>query len=140
MLLAHFSRGEALCPEAPEAINALRAQGIEAMILAGDTEGGTSAIAAALAIQAQAALSPTDKVDLLAARGKEIAMMGDGLNDAPALAGTGPSFAMDGGTGLARGMAQVTLLRPDLRLVPWTVALARRSTAIGYQNLIASTV
>lgn len=47
---------------------------------------------------------------------------------------------MDGGAGLARGMAQVTLLRPDLRLVPWTIALARRATVIGYQNLVASTV
>jgi heavy metal translocating P-type ATPase len=139
-LLASFAIGEALRPEAPEAIHALRALGIEAMILTGDTEGGAAAIAATLGIAAHAALSPMDKVNHLAARGKAIAMVGDGLNDAPALAGTGPSFAMDGGTGLARGMAQVTLLRPDLRLVPWTIALARRSTAIGYQNLIASTV
>lgn len=139
VLLARFSIGEALRPEAPEAIGALRALGIEAVILTGDTAEGARDIAGALGIEAHAALSPMDKVDLLAARGKQVAMVGDGLNDAPALAGTGPSFAMDGGTGLARGMAQVTLLRPDLRLVPWTIALARRATAVGYQNLYAST-
>ncbi len=139
VLLARFSIGEALRPEAQETIAALRAQGIEAMILTGDTAEGASDIAASLGITAHAALTPMGKVDLLATRGKQIAMVGDGLNDAPALAGTGPSFAMDGGTGLARGMAQVTLLRPDLRLVPWTIALARRATAVGYQNLYAST-
>jgi heavy metal translocating P-type ATPase len=139
VLLARFSIGEALRPEAAEAIGALGALGIEAVILTGDTAEGASDIASALGIAAHASLTPMDKVDLLAARGKAIAMVGDGLNDAPALAGTGPSFAMDGGTGLARGMAQVTLLRPDLRLVPWTIALARRATAIGYQNLYAST-
>jgi Cu2+-exporting ATPase len=140
VLLARFAIGEALRPEARETIAALREQGIEASILTGDTAQGTTSIAAALGIEAHSALSPLDKVHRLAARGKSIAMVGDGLNDAPALAGTGPSFAMDGGAGLARGMAQVTLLRPDLRLVPWTVALARRATVIGYQNLIASTV
>ena len=139
VLLARFSIGEALRPEAAEAIGALRTQGIESVILTGDTAEGASEIASSLGIAAHASLTPMDKVDLLAARGKAIAMVGDGLNDAPALAGTGPSFAMDGGTGLARGMAQVTLLRPDLRLVPWTIALARRATAIGYQNLYAST-
>lgn len=140
VLLARFSIGEALRPEARETIAALRLQGIEASILTGDTAEGTHAIASALGLPAHAALSPMDKVERLAARGKSIAMVGDGLNDAPALAGTGPSFAMDGGAGLARGMAQVTLLRADLRLVPWTIALARRATVIGYQNLIASTL
>lgn len=140
VLLARFAIGEALRPEAREAVAALREQGVEASILTGDTAEGTHAIAAALGLRADAALSPMDKVEHLAARGRSIAMVGDGLNDAPALAGTGPSFAMDGGAGLARGMAQVTLLRPDLRLVPWTLALARRTTGIGYQNLVASTV
>lgn len=139
VLLARFSIGEALRPEASATIAALRARGIDAVILTGDTAEGASDIAGTLGIVAHASLTPMGKVDLLAARGKEIAMVGDGLNDAPALAGTGPSFAMDGGTGLARGMAQVTLLRPDLRLVPWTIALARRATAVGYQNLYAST-
>jgi P-type E1-E2 ATPase len=140
VLLARFSIGEALRPEAGETIAALLEQGIGASILTGDTAEGTRAVASALGISAHAALSPMDKVNRLTARGKSIAMVGDGLNDAPALAGTGPSFAMDGGAGLARGMAQVTLLRPDLRLVPWTIALARRATVIGYQNLVASTV
>jgi cation transport ATPase len=66
-------------------------------------------------------------------------MVGDGLNDGPALAGVGPGFAMEGGTDLARGMAQVTLLEPDLRLVPWTLALARHAARTARRGLYVAT-
>jgi heavy metal translocating P-type ATPase len=140
VLLARFRIGEALRPEASAAIGALRSQGMAISMLTGDSEGGARAVAAGLGIEAYAALSPSDKVERLGRLGKKTAMVGDGLNDAPALAGAGPSFAMDGGTSLARGMAQVSLLRPDLRLVPWTLSLARRAMKVGYQNLIGSTI
>jgi heavy metal translocating P-type ATPase len=139
-VLARFGIGEAVRPEAEAAVKALAAQGIGALMLTGDVEAGARAIAGPLGIEAHAALSPTDKLDRLAPLGKTVAMVGDGMNDAPALASVGPSFAMEGGTGLARGMAQVTLLREDLRLVPWTLALARRAMAVGWQNLVASTI
>jgi Cu+-exporting ATPase len=139
-LLARFEIGEALRPEAEAALASLHGQGIRALMLTGDTADGAKSIAGLLRMEAHAALSPIDKLDKLEALGKKVAMVGDGLNDAPALAGTGPSFAMHGGTDLAKGMAQVTLLRPDLRLVPWTLSLSRRAMQVGWQNLVASTI
>lgn len=140
VLLARFEIGEALRPEAEAALASLHDQGIRALMLTGDTADGAKSIAALLGMEAHAALSPIDKLDKLEALGKKVAMVGDGLNDAVALAGTGPSFAMHGGTDLAKGMAQVTLLRPDLRLVPWTLSLSRRAMQVGWQNLVASTI
>lgn len=139
-ILAIFRIGEAVRAEAAPAVAELARQGVGALMLTGDTEDGASAIAGPLGIEARAALSPVDKLEQLARLGGHAAMVGDGLNDAPALAGVGPGFAMEGGTSLARGMAQVTLLRADLRLVPWTLALARRTMQVGWQNLIASTI
>ncbi|MFO0763012.1 MAG: cation-translocating P-type ATPase [Byssovorax sp.] len=139
-MLCRFLVGEALRPEAEAALQSLQADGLSALMLTGDSIGGAQSIAARLSMEAHAALSPVDKLDKLNALGKTVAMVGDGLNDAPALAGTGPSFAMHGGTDLAKGMAQVTLLRPDLRLVPWTLALSRRAMQVGWQNLWASTI
>ena len=138
-VLARFAIGEALRPEACHAIATLRAMGIGALMLTGDTEAGARAVAELLGIEARAGLSPEEKLAALAALGKKVAMVGDGLNDAPALAAVGPGFAMEGGAGLARGMARVTLLRSDLGLVPWTLSLARRAMAVGWQNLVAST-
>jgi Cu+-exporting ATPase len=139
-VLARFRIGEAVRPEARATVDALRALGVSALVLTGDGAPGARAIAGPLGIEAHADLTPEQKLDHLQKLGKRVAMVGDGVNDAPALAAVGPSFAMEGGTGLARGMAQVTLLREDLRLVPWTLALSRRAMAVGWQNLWASTV
>jgi len=139
-LLARFRIGELARPEARAAVQALAAQGIAALMLTGDSSAGGRAIAEPLGIEARTELSPVDKLACLEPLGKKVAMVGDGVNDAPALASVGPSFAMAGGTGLARGMAQVTLLDEDLRLVPWTLALARRAMQVGWQNMVASTI
>lgn len=139
-VLARFQVGESLRPEAGEAVAGLAAQGIASFMLTGDGSQGAAEAAAALGIEAHAGLSAEDKVRALERRGGGVAMVGDGLNDAPALAGTRPSFAVHGGTDLARGMAQVSLLTPDLRLVPWTIALAKRAFSIARSNLIWSTV
>lgn len=139
-VIATIDVEESLRPEAKEALDALAALGIGAFMLTGDGSRGAARAAAALGIEAHAGLSAEDKVRALSARGGGVAMVGDGLNDAPALAGARPSFAVHGGTDLARGMAQVSLLSPDLRLVPWTIALARRALSIARSNLIWSTV
>jgi heavy metal translocating P-type ATPase len=139
-VLARVFVGEVLRPEAKEAVLALAKDGIGAFMLTGDGATGAAEAAASLAIEAHAGLSAEDKVRELEKAGGGVAMVGDGLNDAPALAGTRPSFAMHGGTDLARGMAQVSLLTPDLRLVPWTIALSKRAFAIARSNLIGSTI
>jgi heavy metal translocating P-type ATPase len=139
-ILARFRIGEAIRVEAAEAIATLAGMGVGAIMLTGDTGAGARAVAEPLRIEAHGDLSPEQKLERLAKLGKSAAMVGDGVNDAPALAAIGPSFAMEGGAGLARGMAQVTLLRDDLRLVPWTIALSRRAMQVGWQNLVASTV
>lgn len=139
-VMARVHIGEVLRPEAKEAVDALAKDGISAFMLTGDASSGASEAAASLGIEASAGLSAEDKVRALETAGGGVAMVGDGLNDAPALAGTRPSFAVHGGTDLARGMAQVSLLTPDLRLVPWTIALSKRAFSIARTNLIASTI
>ena len=139
-VMARVRIGEVLRPEAKESVDALAKDGISAFMLTGDASSGASEAAALLGIEASAGLSAEDKVRALEAAGGGVAMVGDGLNDAPALAGTRPSFAVHGGTDLARGMAQVSLLTPDLRLVPWTIALSKRAFSIARTNLIASTI
>ena len=139
-VMARVRIGEVLRPEAKEAVEALARDGIGAFMLTGDASSGASEAAASLGIKASAGLSAEDKVRALESKGGGVAMVGDGLNDAPALAGTRPSFAVHGGTDLARGMAQVSLLTPDLRLVPWTIALSKRAFSIARTNLVASTI
>ena len=139
-VLARVFVGEVLRAEAKDAVAALAADGMSAFMLTGDGSSGASEAAAALGIEASSGLSAEDKVRALEAAGGGVAMVGDGLNDAPALAGTRPSFAVHGGTDLARGMAQVSLLTPDLRLVPWTIALSKRAFSIARTNLILSTI
>lgn len=138
--LASFSIGECLRDEAKEALSQLKAQGIESLMITGDSEAGAQAIAGELGIEARAGLRADQKVGVLSELGSHVAMVGDGLNDAPALAGTRPSFAMEEGTGLSRAMSQISLQKADLRLVPWTIELARHTLRIARRNLVASTL
>jgi P-type E1-E2 ATPase len=139
-VLARFRIGEEVRPEAKATLEALATMGIGAAMLTGDSDAGARAIAEPLGLAAHAGLSPEQKLHVLAKLGPKAAMVGDGVNDAPALAAIGPSFATEGGAGLARGIARVTLLKDDLRLVPSTLALARCAMRIGWQNLWASTI
>lgn len=137
--LARFTIGEALRPEARAAVEALRRDGISSVILTGDGSEGARAVGESLGIPSRSELTAEAKVQHLRERGERVAMVGDGLNDGPALAWAGPGFAMGGGSDLARGMAQVSLLREDLRLVPWTLALARKTVRHVRVSLISST-
>jgi Cu2+-exporting ATPase/Cu+-exporting ATPase len=143
--LAAFALAERLRPEAEPTLRALERLGVEVRILSGDARTKTAAVAEALGVPFEAELGPADKVERLtrgrgtAHRGAALGMVGDGLNDAPVLAGA-TSFATAGATGLSRALAQVNLLREDLRLVPFTIDLARRSRRLIRRLLAASTL
>ncbi len=136
---ARFELGERARPEAKAAIQALRADGLRTLVLSGDATERAEALGRTLDVEVRAGLGPADKLAALEGLGARVAMVGDGLNDAPALASVGPSFSMEGGTGLARGLAQVSLLRADLELVPATLRLARRAARTARNLLGIST-
>jgi len=138
-VLATFAVGEEIRAEAAKAIDRLRREGIDSVILTGDSAERGRGVGARLDVAVHADLTAVAKLERLDALGPRTAMVGDGLNDAPALASVGPGFAVEQGTGLARGMAAVGLLRSDLCLIPWTLALARRSTALIRRLLLFST-
>ena len=124
-------------PEARQAVAALRAMGLELAILTGDQEAPARAAGEAVGIaDIHAGLSPGGKADALrawvpeagGARGRgpgKSAFVGDGLNDAPALAAADTGLALAGGSDLAMASGDVLLLAPDLRVVPRVTALAR---------------
>ena len=92
-----------------------------------------------LGVAAYGELTPGDKVAALSELGGRVAIVGDGVNDAPASAAAAIGFAVCGASGLNRGLADVTLLRDDLRLVPWTLALSRRASQLARRTLGAAT-
>jgi P-type E1-E2 ATPase len=105
----------------------------------GDHEGAARAAALAAGIgEYHAGLLPADKLDLLRrlqSGGRAVVMVGDGINDAPALAAADTGFALATGTGVAIEAADITLIRPDPRGVAAAYALARAPMRIMHQNL-----
>ncbi|MCD2191524.1 heavy metal translocating P-type ATPase [Actinomycetospora soli] len=128
-----------LRPEAPEAVRRLQALGIEVAVLTGDNQRTGAALARQAGIDVvHAELRPEDKADLLPriAAGRRVAMVGDGVNDAPALATADVGIAMGAmGTDVAIETADVALMGEDLRHLPQTLAHARRTRQIMLQNV-----
>jgi Cu+-exporting ATPase len=126
-------------PGAREAIERLRAMGIETTMISGDSEGAAAAVAGALGLaRYEAGVLPREKaarVQALKAGGRRVAMVGDGINDAPALAAADLGIAMGSGTDIAMHAAGVTLMRPDPRLVPAAIELSRATVRKIRQNL-----
>jgi heavy metal translocating P-type ATPase len=120
---------EAPRPEASEALAALRGAGVSVTVLTGDAEAPALAIARALNAEVRAELLPEDKVEAIRAGRKEdpVVMVGDGINDAPALSAADVGIALGCGTDLAREAADVNVIGDDLRAVPWVLSLARRT-------------
>jgi Cu+-exporting ATPase len=126
-------------PSTPEAIAALHAAGVRIVMLTGDSETTARAVANKLAIdELRAEVLPDQKADevkRLQAQGRFVAMAGDGINDAPALAQAQVGIAMGTGTDVAMESAAVTLVKGDLRGISRAMALSRRTMRNIRQNL-----
>ncbi|MFZ5958907.1 heavy metal translocating P-type ATPase [Pseudomonas knackmussii] len=138
-LIALFAFGDSLKPGAGEAIHALRERGITSRLITGDNRGSARLVADALGLdEVHAEVLPADKAAVVAQMkqgGAVVAMVGDGINDAPALAAADVGIAMGGGTDVAMHAAGITLMRGDPRLVPAALDIARRTYAKIRQNL-----
>lgn len=138
--LAVFRLADRPRPGAAEALAALKAQGVQLAALSGDAPGTVAKVAADLGIEsAQGAMTPEGKheaIRRLQDGGALVAMVGDGVNDAPVLAQAHVSVAMGGGTDLARSQGDVVLLSNDLGHLAVGVATARRTLRIVRQNLV----
>ncbi|MBS0542049.1 MAG: HAD-IC family P-type ATPase, partial [Proteobacteria bacterium] len=137
-LLAAFSFEEKLRPGAQAAVGALRAAGLELAILSGDGASAVAPIARTLAIPTfESALLPSGKVDWLRGRamqGHKVLMVGDGLNDAPALTAAHVSMAPATAADIGRQSADFVFLGDDLAAVPFAHDLARRAGRLVNQN------
>jgi Cu2+-exporting ATPase len=138
--LALFSLSDAPRPESRHAVAALQSQGLAIEILSGDAPAAVARVAEACGIKTFAARqSPTDKLEhvrRLTADGGFAAMVGDGLNDAPVLGGSGVSIAMSRGSALTLASADIILVGDSLRALPGAFVLARRARGVIKQNLI----
>ena len=136
---ARFVLEEPPRADAAAAIAGLRGQGIDVHLSSGDAAGPVTAFADRLGIdRAASRQSPEDKlagVRGLQAGGRVVAMVGDGVNDAPVLAGADVSIAIGSGAALAHRAASLVLTAPSLLRIPAAVALARRTRAVVRQNL-----
>ena len=134
---AVFCFSEALRSEAADALASCQQLGLELHLLTGDSPARAEAIGKQLTVPAQSNQLPNDKVttiESLAAQGS-VAMVGEGLNDAPALAAADVGVALGCGADVSRDAAGVCLLADDLRRFPWAVGLARQTSRVVKQNL-----
>jgi Cu+-exporting ATPase len=138
-LLAGFAFSDTLRPGAREAVDRLRAMGCTIMLLSGDREAAVQAVARALGInQVIAGATPERKVAAIQAAqaaGRVVAMVGDGVNDAAALAAADIGMAIGTGADVAIEAADISLLRPEPMLVAEALALSRKTWAILREGL-----
>jgi P-type E1-E2 ATPase len=137
-LLGSLHVEDALRPESVRAVAALRTLGLRAVLLTGDTQAIAQAVGKRLGLdEVHAELLPDEKVaqvKALRAAGRRVAMVGDGINDAPALAEADAGVAMGSGTDVARESADVVLLGNDLLKFVETLHLAGRCRRIIWFN------
>ncbi|MEJ2794209.1 heavy metal translocating P-type ATPase [Iodobacter sp. LRB] len=136
-VLALFAVADTVRPSSREAINQLQALGVETIVLSGDNEHTVAAIASDLGIaQAHGNLLPEDKLRLVEGMAASSGMVGDGINDAPALARADIGFAMGAaGTDTAIETADVALMDDDLRKIPEFIRLSQATHRILVQNI-----
>jgi Cu2+-exporting ATPase len=126
-------------PGARDAITALQELGLEPVLLSGDQPAATAAFARAMGIEtAHGGLSPADKLHYVRerqARGDVVLMVGEGINDAPVLAGADVSLAMGSGTRIAQTQADLILMTDRLAALPEAVRQARWTLRVVRQNI-----
>ena len=126
--------------EAAEAVGKVIAAGKEVVMLTGDRSSVGASIGKLAGIsRVEAQVSPAGKLEWISkwqAGGKKVAMVGDGINDSPALAQADVGIAMGGGTDVAIASADIVLLRSDLRLVPQALLIAAKAMRVIHQNMI----
>ena len=135
---------DVLRPEAKNAVAAMRQMGLKTVLLSGDTQAATSSAGRELGVdEAVGGLLPEQKanwVTELRGKGRNVAMVGDGINDAPALVEANVGIAMGSGTDVARESADVILIGSDLSKLVETLRVARRCRGIIMQNFVGTLV
>ncbi len=137
--LARFELIDALRPDAVEAVDRLRKLGVEPMLVSGDAEAVVERIGRQAGVdETYGAATPEEKeriVCRLTESGAKVCMVGDGINDAPALARATVGIAMGSGTDVAMETAAITLMRPDPTLVAGAIDVSRKTIRKIKQNL-----
>ncbi|MBS0271742.1 MAG: cadmium-translocating P-type ATPase [Proteobacteria bacterium] len=124
---------------AAETIKTLKNMGLKTVMLTGDTKEAAQLIGDKVGISdVVAKLQPKDKINYVKAQEQHhhiVAMVGDGVNDGPALAAATVGLAMGSGTDVAMDAAPITLMRPDLQLIPKTILLSKKTFRVIQENL-----
>jgi len=143
-VLGSIRIADVLRPEAKNAVAAMRQMGLRTVLLSGDTQAATSSVGRDLGVdEAVGGLLPEQKakwVTELRSKGRNVAMVGDGINDAPALVEANVGIAMGSGTDVARESADVILIGSDLSKLVETLRVARRCHGIIMQNFVGTLV
>ena len=127
-----LSLDETIRDESSEVLNQLQSRGLALGVLTGDELSAGERWQSVLGIPVQAALTPDEKMKRLA---ENAAMVGDGINDGPALASATVGLAMNHGADVARSASDIVLMRDDLRVIPWLFDLSREAMRRVRQNL-----
>lgn len=138
-LIAVFAVSDSVKPTSAEAVKSLQQMGIEVVMLTGDQKKTAAVIAKQVNIErVYAEMLPSDKYDVivqLQKEGRMVAMAGDGINDAQALAQADVSIAMGRGSDIAMDVAKITIISSDLGKIPQALLLSRRTVKTIRQNL-----
>jgi P-type E1-E2 ATPase len=139
-VIGAMALADTIRPSAPEAVKDFKALGLRCILLTGDNELAARAVGAAIGVSVVVAEAlPADKVALvrrLQSEGRSVAVVGDGINDGPALATADLGLAVGSGTDVAINAADLIIVRDDLRVVATAISLARRTLRTIRGNLI----